>query len=226
MVRPSRRRVGIYVSCAVILSLSLVFETWVVTRHSVGGQAGTRGSAEAEPDRDARPLPRATRLLGTSHIDSRLSGVATRLGRGRAEVRCWSIAEWDTLLRELGEGDEVTAYTTIDRRLVQLPSYRCSWLHVAGVREFPRLGRAGALAAFAHELEHLRGIDEEARAECYSHQNLAAVAEALGASRREAQRLGRVAWRELYPPDDPEYVSVECRNGGRLDLHPHRRRWP
>jgi hypothetical protein len=91
---------------------------------------------------------------------------------------------------------------------------------------FPRLGRAEALATFAHELEHLRGIDEEARAECYSYQHVAALAEALGASRREGQRLSRVAWRELYPPANPDYVSAECRNGGRLDLNPNRPRWP
>jgi hypothetical protein len=58
---------------------------------------------------------------------------------------------------------------------------------------FPRNARAEALATFAHELEHLRGRDDEARAECYSHQNLAAVAQALGASRDEARALQRVA---------------------------------
>jgi hypothetical protein len=225
MVRPSRRRVGMYASC-VILLLLLGFEAWVVTRHDLGGRASTRGRVEAEQDRDARPLPSSTRLPDRSHVDPRLSGLATRLGRGRAEVRCWSAGEWDTLVRELGDGDEVTAYTTIDRRRVHLPTSTCSWLHVAGVRSVPRLPRAEALATFAHELEHLRGVDDEPRAECYSYQNLAAVAEALGASRGEAERLGRVAWRELYPPSDPDYVSPDCRNGGRLDLHPHRRRWP
>jgi hypothetical protein len=166
------------------------------------------------------------RVPEVSHIDSRLSGVATTLGRGRAEVRCWSTAEWNTLVHQLDQGSDVNAYTTIDRRRVHLPWLTCSWLRLAMVQAFPRVARAEALAMFAHELEHLRGIDDEARAECYSHQNLAAVAEALGASRDEAQRLRRVAWREFYPPSDPDYVSAECRNGGRLDLHPRRRRWP
>jgi hypothetical protein len=99
-------------------------------------------------------------------------------------------------------------------------------LRVAGVRTFPRDARAEVLATFAHELEHLRGIADEARAECYSHQNLAAVAQALGASRDEAHELGRVAWREFYPPSDPDYVSAECRNGGRLDLQLTNSSWP
>ena len=224
MVRPGRRRLAIYVMCAITFSLALVLEVWVVTRHSGGGQA--RVGVAAEVDRDERPLPPVARSLDGSHIDSRLSGVATKLGRGRAEVRCWSGAEWAALVRELGEGEEVTAYTTIDRRRVHLPWRTCSWLRVVGVRMFPRQGRAEAVATFAHELEHLRGIDDEARAECYSYQELAAVAEALGTTRGEAQRLSSVAWRELYPPADADYVSPECRNGGRLDLNPHRPRWP
>jgi hypothetical protein len=226
MVRWSRRRVGIYVSCAIVLFLLLGVEALVVTRHSVGAHALSRGRAESRPDRDARPLPRAVPSPEASHIDTRLSHVATRLGRGRAEVRCWSTAEWETVVRELNDGEEVTAYTTIDRRRVHFAWHTCTWLRVAAARTVPRVVRAEALATFAHELEHLRGIDQEAQAECYSYQNLAAVAEALGASRDEAQRLRRVAWRELYPPSDPHYVSAECRNGGRLDLRPRRRQWP
>jgi hypothetical protein len=226
MVRWSRGRRWIYVSCAIVLFLILGLEALVVTRHSVGARAISRGRAASRPDRDARLLPRAVRSPEASHIDSRLSDVATRLGSGRAEVRCWSTAEWETLVRELNEGEEVTAYTTIDRRRVHFPWHTCTWLRVAAARMVPRVVRAEALATFAHELEHLRGISQEAQAECYSYQNLGAVAEALGASRGEAQRLRRVAWHEFYPPSDPDYASAECRNGGRLDLHPRRRHWP
>lgn len=226
MVRSSRSRAGVYVSCAILLSLLLGLEVFLVTRHSAGAHASSRPRVEGGPDRDARPLPRAVRAPEASHIDSRLSGAATRLGSGPAEVRCWSTAEWDTVVRELDQGHDVNAYTTIDKRRIHLPWHTCSWLRFAAVRTIPRVARAAALATFAHELEHLRGIDDEARAECYSHQNLAVVAEALGASREEAERLRRVAWREFYPPSDPDYVSAECRNGGRLDLHPRRHRWP
>ena len=111
-------------------------------------------------------------------------------------------------------------------RHVHLPWHTCAWLHVAGIRTLSRWDRAAALAALAHEFEHLRGVDDEARAECYSHQNLAAVAETLRATREESRKLARLAWREFYPPSDPAYVSPECRNGGRLDLHPMRREWP
>jgi hypothetical protein len=226
MVRWSRRRVAIYAACAIILSALLGFEVGVVTRHSVDAHALTRDRGEREADRDSRPITLTVRSPDVSQIGWKLSGVATRLGRGRAEVRCWSTAKWATLVRELGQGYEVNAYTTIDRRRVHLPWHTCSWLRFAAVRTFPRVARAEALAAFAHELEHLRGIDDEARAECYSHQNLAAVAEALGASRDEARRLRRVAWRKFYPPSDPDYASAECMNGGRLDLHPRRSHWP
>jgi hypothetical protein len=226
MLRWSHRRVRIYVASAIVLALVLGFEAWVVTRHSVGADDLSAGHATARPDRDARPLPRTVRVPEDSHIDLRLSRVATKLGRGRAEVRCWSTAEWYALVRELDQGPDVSGYTTIDAHRVHLPWHACIALRVAAMRTFPRDERAEALATFAHELEHLGGIDDEARAECYSHQNLAAVAQALGASRDEAQELRRVAWREFYPPSDPDYVSAECRNGGRLDLHPKRSSWP
>jgi hypothetical protein len=226
MVRRNRWRIGVYGTCALILSLALGAEASVIIRHSAYPDDSPRGRVYGEANRDARPLPLTVRPHTTSHIDRRLSSVATRLGHGRAEVRCWSSSEWATLVDELGQGTEVNAYTTIDRRQVHFPWQTCNWLRVAGVRTFVRLGRAEALAAFAHELEHLRGIEDEARAECYSHQNLSVVAQALGSTRMEAERLRLVAWTEFYPPPDSDYLSAECRNGGRFDLHPSRRRWP
>jgi hypothetical protein len=225
-MRSRRTRVAIYCSCALLLSVALVLEVWVVTRHSGGAQASIRSRMEQRPDRDVRPLPREARSPDASHIDPRLSHAATRLGRGRAEVRCWSTGEWAVIVRQLNQGDDVNAYTTIDRRRVHFPWRTCIWLRFAGMKAHPRVPRAEALAAFAHEVEHLRGIADEAQAECYSHQRLGVMAQALGASDDEARRLVQVAWREFYPPSDADYVSAECRNGGRLDLHPGRRQWP
>ena len=218
MARPSRRGRGIYLSSAGILLALLAIGTSFVSQHD-------GDIAASPPDPEARPLPLVANSAEASHADWGLSRIASRLGRGRAEVRCWSTSEWQALLRNLGSGD-VNAYTTVDRRLVHLPWYTCSWLHVVAMRRFARVDRAEALASFAHELEHLRGVGGEAEAECYSYQHLAAVAEALAASREESRRLAHLAWRELYPPSDPDYVSPECRNGGRLDLHPQRRSWP
>ena len=209
---------AIYLSSAVLLLGLLALGIGFVAAHD-------DPAAASIPETDARPLPVDVESPEASHVDSGLSRIASRLGRGRAAVRCWSTPDWQILLRELDQGD-VNAYTTIDRRRVHLPWYTCSWLHLSAMRTFPRLARAEALASFAHELEHLRGVDGEAEAECYSYQHLAEVAEALAASRDESRRLAEVAWRQLYPPSDPEYVSRECRNGGRLDVHPQRRSWP
>ncbi|HYZ19156.1 MAG TPA: hypothetical protein VE615_06410 [Gaiellaceae bacterium] len=218
MARPNRRGRAIYLSCAGVLLALLGVGTSFVSRHD-------GDIAASPPDPEARPLPLVVGSPEVSHVDRGLSRIANQLGHGQAEVRCWSTSEWQVLLRNLGSGD-VNAYTTVDRRLVHLPWYTCSWLHVVAMRGLSRLDRAKALAPFAHELEHLRGVDGEAEAECYSYQHLAEVAEALAASRDESGRLAEVAWRELYPPSDPAYVSPECRNGGRLDLHPQRRSWP
>lgn len=218
-------RFRIYIACGVVLSAVLAVELAVVTRHNAGVPVPIYGHESGEGE--ARPLPTRAGSSGASHVDPRLSRIATRLGRGSAEVRCWSTADWDDLAGQFGEaGEDVTAYTTIDSRRVHLPWHTCSWLRAAPMRSFPLRGRAAALAAFAHELEHLRGVEQEAKAECYSFQHLAHLAASLGTDLRDASELARFAWREFYPPDDPGYASAECRNGGRLDLHPRRRLWP
>jgi hypothetical protein len=77
----------------------------------------------------------------------------------------------------------------------------------------------------AHESQHLRGITDEATAECYGIQETAFTARDLGASRAEADAMARYVWLALrYMP--PAYVSDECRPGGKLDLRPDTPTWP
>ena len=62
-------------------------------------------------------------------------------------------------------------------------------------------------------------------AECYAVQGLERTAGLLGVGRPYARALARVYWEE-YPLLDAQYRSRECRDGGKLDLHPHRAGFP
>jgi len=77
-----------------------------------------------------------------------------------------------------------------------------------------------ALHTLAHESFHLRGIAEEAVAECYALQNTAYVGERLGLGSATAQRVQTWVYLKGYPNEPDEYRSEECRDGGELDLRP------
>jgi hypothetical protein len=184
-----------------------------------------------KPPRDSGPLPTLTGPSARSRIDPTLSRVASDLGGRQVEVRCWAPPAWMRLMEERAAyyGEPVTVlfgYASGDERRIHLPSFFCDAVLVVGDTTVDRSVRAQAAEVFAHELEHLRGAETEAEAECDSYQSLASVAQALGADRGEARKLARAAWRRLYDPDDPEYGSAECRDGGALDRHPHSSEWP
>jgi len=78
----------------------------------------------------------------------------------------------------------------------------------------------------AHESMHLRGIQDEAVADCYGIQLMAYVAERLGATPPAAQQLAAWYYRGVYPWKPDDYTSRECKDGGRLDLRANDRLWP
>jgi hypothetical protein len=83
-----------------------------------------------------------------------------------------------------------------------------------------------ALQTLAHEAWHLWGERSEAATECYALQTVAVVAGRLGASPERAQAAASVVATELYPRMPAGYRSSDCRDGGRLDLHPESAAWP
>jgi hypothetical protein len=85
---------------------------------------------------------------------------------------------------------------------------------------------AYAVHVFTHEAWHLRGVADEAAAECYALQTTAAVAERLGATPEQARAIAEWNLKHAYPHLPPQYHSPECRNGGRLDLRPETSVWP
>jgi len=85
---------------------------------------------------------------------------------------------------------------------------------------------AWAASALAHESYHLRGVRNEAAAECYGLQSTAFAAERLHAPPWYAEQLATYTFWNVRPPLDYGYFSPECRDGGTLDLRPAVSTWP
>ena len=86
-----------------------------------------------------------------------------------------------------------------------------------------------ALAVLAHEAWHLRGEAVERSAECYAYQSGVALGVRFGLAESRARALMR--YRLAMNSSDYRYrpayqVGDECRDGGRLDLHPRSHRFP
>ena len=74
--------------------------------------------------------------------------------------------------------------------------------------------------------EHLRGVVDEARTQCYAVQTTEAVALALGVEQADARVIAvSVALDDARSPKG-EYHSPHCRPGGVYDLHADTRAWP
>lgn len=83
----------------------------------------------------------------------------------------------------------------------------------------PTLDQVIAVHVLSHEAMHMKGLTNEAQAECAAVQRDAQTARLLGADPFEAVALARAYWREVYPRMSEAYVSSECAPGGSLDEH-------
>lgn len=88
------------------------------------------------------------------------------------------------------------------------------------------LAAVSGMVTLAHESWHLRGVVNEARAQCYAVQTTEEVARRLGVAAVDASIVAaRVAIDDSRAPVG-EYHSGECRPGGAYDLRPQTRAWP
>jgi hypothetical protein len=165
-----------------------------------------------------------------------LDGVAREIsGRRDVYVRCGPTADPSIL-------GTVTFYGSSPGREALLAPQVCATLRSLWERRglpslaCTELGRgecspdvirlAWATSALAHESHHLRGVRNEAAAECYGLQSTALAAERLGAPAAYARRLGTYSFWNIRPPVDGGYFTPDCRDGGPLDLHPASAVWP
>ena len=188
---------------------------------------------------ESRKLPVVAAATERSHVDPRLSKAASDVVVHRkVEARCWSDRDWKQLSREQAAlaADEVPDYAGfvgLDTGRMHLSSFICAPLAEL-VYEGRRpeggealLDLAFSVVALAHEAGHLVGPGaSEAVTECYAMQRADELAIALGADQPYARRLAEAFWQDIYPENEPEYRSRECRDGGQLDLDSSSSVWP
>jgi hypothetical protein len=81
-----------------------------------------------------------------------------------------------------------------------------------------------AVHVLTHESMHMRGLTNEAAAECAALQRDETTAQLLGATAAEARSLARDYWLTVYPDMPSDYRDGGCVPGGpadeRLDTAP------
>ncbi len=150
-----------------------------------------------------------------------LDRIASRIAGKPVHVRCGGRHQWNAV----GEG--VLGYAVVGSTLTTLAPRVCERLAEmqAGAKPADLVMSAAALVTVAHESQHLRGVANEALAECYGMQHAPAVASTLGIDRAYA-RLALQAYWAVYPNRPPTYRTDACYDGGPLDLHPRSHVWP
>ena len=203
------------------------------------GSAWTERSPTSSPPQlnDSGRLPVISGPSGKSRIEPRYSHVVSSVAGAGAEVRCWSVTDWRKRQVEWGNwrGQVLGpwgAYATTGRFQVHLSPAICATLARLAYEQVPAHEDpwpeqlAWSVGALAHEAQHVRGILDEAKAECFGVQSITKTAEALGRSNEEGRYLARLYWISTYLPRDSRYRPEQCRDGGRLDVHRDIRAWP
>jgi hypothetical protein len=152
--------------------------------------------------------------------EDKLSSVASRLVGGPAKVHCQTFGQ--TFFQVGGElgfvkwgPDGVPEHQTTIMRgpCGDLRSYLDS------NKQHPSEDQIVAVHILTHESMHMRGIKDEADAECAAMQRDAETAELLGADQAEAEALANAYWIGVYPRMPDGYTSADCKPGGTLDEH-------
>jgi hypothetical protein len=152
--------------------------------------------------------------------EDRLSAVASALVGQHVKVHCQSFGQtFFQLGAELGYvrygANGVPEHQTFIKR------GPCGDLHhyLDSDQGDPTPDEVIAVHVLTHESMHMRGITNEALAECAAVQRDTTTAELLGADLAEAQALAHDYWQTDYPHMPDAYTSGDCRPGGPLDEH-------
>ena len=171
-----------------------------------------------------------------THTDRALGrAVDATSGKRDSLVRCWSVADWK--LRRDPWPERVRVWKGswggyAYRGTVQLAPYECQTLKLLRTVKVPvwRWKYPETLAwstyTLAHEAVHIAGYRSERKATCWGLQRVSETARLLARTSKEGRYLAELAWKTWYPRTRRSYRSPECRDGGRLDLHPKSHVWP
>jgi hypothetical protein len=161
-----------------------------------------------------------TRAAATARFSDEASRVAAR----PVAIRCDEAGDY------VGAVQHADGVAAVGGDLAYLTPERCLDLYRLAFKGEVRSNRtARALAVLAHEAWHLRGVSDEGTTECYALQSGVEIGQRLGLSADTARRMMRQQLVEntLRSRASPAYrVPPDCRDGGRLDLHPDVARFP
>lgn len=183
-------------------------------------------------------LPDANSLDSPTYFDHRLSRAILDVTRYGSQVTCYSRADWTKAAVRWEKEHPTLGRLGAWRAFV----YPVGFVHLgpefcAELRRLRALttpawdderpdALAYALAALGHEAVHVTGNSNEVEAMCRGMQLMPSFARELGLSRDEGRYLATVFWLHWYPWFEPDHRSPECRDGGRLDIHPESGIWP
>ena len=174
----------LWVKLSISLALTSTLGWWALDRADrVGNQNRLSDIASTIAGRDVKvrcpgPLGRA---LGEDQLEGSVRFDADGRPADDTRLRKTSCAELDALA-EGRRGKELAC------------TERAGILCGRHAREL-----AMAVDVITHEAWHLRGVQDEARAECNSLQTMAGTAQALGATPAQAAALARAQLTETYP---------------------------
>lgn len=162
----------------------------------------------------------------TSGHERRLGEVAAQIAGRPVSVRCQGLPSelidvgWSSGEVRFSHDGRPADETTLDRAVCQaLGRFRAD----PSARD-PKADYAVHL--LAHESWHLRGVSDEAVAECYALQTTALAAERLGAAPAVARAVAVWNLVHAYATLPDRYRTATCANGGPLDLRPADDVWP
>jgi hypothetical protein len=149
---------------------------------------------------------------------ARFSDEASRIAKKPVAIRCDEARDY------VGAVQHTDGVATVGGDLAVLTPEICHDLYRLAFEGEMRGSRTGrAIAVLAHEAWHLRGESDEGTTECYALQSGVALGQHVGLDESTARQLMRqqLAENALRGLGTLDYrVTSECRDGGRLDLHP------
>jgi hypothetical protein len=204
------------------------------------GRAGGKQLLRADqmvPPGEVRALPVVAGASTQSHVDPKLSRIASDLVGKDVEVRCWSRVDWTHLLREEKAytlhhlDDNTLGFAGVGGSRDNLAPEVCDNLDELQYQHWmpsavdSKLLLATAVVTLSHEPQHSKGIAVEAQAECYAIQVMRETAQKLGATPGYAAELQRIYWQH-YGDELPTYRSAQCASERAYDLDRARTAFP
>jgi hypothetical protein len=162
-----------------------------------------------------RDLPTLASETNVSHIDPKLSAVASTLVGHPVEVRCWSASDWAHILRVNGRHD--AGFTNPQTSRIQLSPAVCRPLMALRYRSIEpaetsiqALSLSFAVVVFGHEAGHLVIGRNEAAAECFGLRSARGTAMLIGADAAYASFLEALYRNDIYPRRAALYRAGGC----------------